>query len=485
MRRLRAALAAAAVLAGTAALTVATPTPGQAATTPVIWGFGDNSFGQLGDGTFTSHSLPARVLGLLNTGAMITQIAAGGDTSAALLSNGTVWVWGDNDFGEFGNGVADGNARTSPGQVPSLTGITQIAVAPDGADLYAVGAGGVVWAWGLNDFGQLGDGTKSPAAIPQQVPGLTGITQVSAGEAYVLARSSVGKVWGWGENDDYQLGTGTTTEADSPVPIVMDVPAPLPTARVVAGSTVSLAVDTSGQLFVWGSDPSHIGLLGFGTTTSVEKVPFGGSAFGLVTAVANGGDHILVAEGANNVFGWGANDRGQLGDGTKINQFKPEKLPLSSVAALFAGGGVSAVVHTDGSLWTFGDDTDGGIGNGTCCTTVNPNPIQVTSLASVTQVTFGYFFTLALGSAPAATVPPPPPPPSPVAVPGLRGLTQDGATAKLQSVGLVLGGVTLKADPSCDNIGTVSAQSPASGQQVNPGTAVSITIGTKPKSPCP
>ena len=137
---------------------------------PGVFGFGNNDYGQLGHGTNVNDQGLGHVTGLPVD---VRQIAAGGNTSAALLPDGTVWMWG-----AALNGMSSG---TVPVRVPGLTGITQIAVSQNGGDLFAVGPGGGVWAVGHNTDGQLGNGSTADDFSPAPVPGLTGITRVSAG----------------------------------------------------------------------------------------------------------------------------------------------------------------------------------------------------------------------------------------------------------------------------------------------------------------
>jgi alpha-tubulin suppressor-like RCC1 family protein len=129
----------------------------------VAWG--DNLSGQLGNGNNNSSNIPVAVSGLTSG---VSAIAAGGDHSIALKSDGTVWAWGDNQLGQLGNG--NNIASNTPVQVSGLTDVTAIA-AGDNHSL-ALKDDGTVWAWGDNQFGQLGDGTNSTRNIPVQSTGL-------------------------------------------------------------------------------------------------------------------------------------------------------------------------------------------------------------------------------------------------------------------------------------------------------------------------
>ena len=202
------------VVAGLAvAASAGTAAPAMAAATPGAFAFGYNPAGELGDGTRAEQVLPVPVSGLPGT---VRQLSAGGSTSAALLSDGTVWTWGDNTFGALGNGTSGGTAVT-PQPVAGLSGITQIAVGADDRDVYAVRSDGTLWAWGDNGAGELGNGTTVSHFSPVQVPGLTGIRQVSAGPDYALALRSDGTVRAWGDNSYGYLGDGTTTSRLAPV----------------------------------------------------------------------------------------------------------------------------------------------------------------------------------------------------------------------------------------------------------------------------
>jgi alpha-tubulin suppressor-like RCC1 family protein len=178
-----------------------------------VWTWGQNTNGQLGDGTKTNKSSPIQVSGL--TG--IIAVEAEAYTSLALKSDGTVWGWGQNDKGQLGDGATKDSA--TPVQVMGLIGVSAIS-AGVGHSL-ALKSDGTVWAWGQNTNGQLGDGTTQNRLTPVQVGGINGMTAVCAGltPGHSLALKSDGTVWAWGNNTDGQLGDGTKTERHTPVQV--------------------------------------------------------------------------------------------------------------------------------------------------------------------------------------------------------------------------------------------------------------------------
>jgi len=467
--RVRAVLAAAGVVAmvsaGTAVPASAAPAlaaPGG----PGVFGFGSNPAGDLGDGTTTASDSPVPASGLPGP---VRQVAAGYFTSAALLSDGTVWAWGANASGVMGNGTTS-DSVTTPQQVPGLSAITQIALGI--GDAYALRSDGTLWAWGFNNSGQLGNGTTVASYRPVQVPGLTGITQVSAGTGYVLAVRSNGTVWAWGGNSVGELGDGTTTNRLVPERVpgltgIVSVTAEFP----------SFAVRSDGTLFSWGDNSE--GELGHGTSGGFTVTPAPVPGLTGVTQVASGGGAVLAVVGsAGAVWAWGMNGCGQLGDGTTVSRTSPERIPPIGVTQVATGlNGGSAAVRSNGTLLTWGCNAFGQLGNGDSGQFEAP-PAAVRSLTGVMQVVFGggVFgggYGLVVGSQAYSTVP------------SLVGLTPTAAGQRLQAANLVLGTETPVVDNTCNDIGRVMSQSPAAGAVLVGGSAVSITIGQRPSHPCP
>jgi alpha-tubulin suppressor-like RCC1 family protein len=239
--------------------------------------WGDNSYGQLGDGTNTSHSTLSLVVGLAGPTAAIS---LGYTHACALLTNGTVQCWGDNSYGQIGDGTTTNrNVATT---VPGLSGITAVT-----AGFYrtcAIGSGGAMWCWGSSHgAGAIGDGTTSDRHVPTAVYGLTAAVEVVVGNGHTCARLSNGTVWCWGDNTHGAVGDGTTTNHTMPwhVPALTGVA----TIRVTEASTCALL--TGGAVKCWGYNA--VGAVGDGTTvdrTSPTQVVALTSG---ATALAHGG----------------------------------------------------------------------------------------------------------------------------------------------------------------------------------------------------
>ena len=203
------ALAAAATAAGTPAATARAVLTPPVINRHALVSWGDNQTGDLGDGSTTGRSLYGSVEEL---GSGVVQVAAGQFFTLALRSDGTVWAWGANALGQMGNGTTS-EAQLTPVQVSGLTGTVAVSAGYDHA--LALRSDGTVWVWGGNRFGQLGNGSFADQTSPVEVAGLTGVTQIAAGTSFSLALRSDGTVLGWGNNDGGNLGDGTVGNEDS------------------------------------------------------------------------------------------------------------------------------------------------------------------------------------------------------------------------------------------------------------------------------
>ena len=156
-----------------------------------VFGWAYNNYGDLGNSNTTAQSTP---VAMPISGA--TGVASSEYNTLVVNANGTVSVTGDNTYGQLGNGTTGGSAQTVPVVVPNLSGV--VAVAVGNSDCFALESNGTVWAWGLNAFKELGNGTTTSSSVPVQVSGLTGVTAIAAGFEHALALESNGNGVGLG-----------------------------------------------------------------------------------------------------------------------------------------------------------------------------------------------------------------------------------------------------------------------------------------------
>jgi alpha-tubulin suppressor-like RCC1 family protein len=300
-----------------------------------VWCWGNNDWGQLGMGDNVSRTSPAQTLFSSGGGATATASAAGDVHTVVLKSDGTVWSWGGNRFGQIGIGTADGAVHSGPSQAVGAGGagfLTAVAaIAAGGTHTVALRTDNTVWTWGQNQFGQLGLGTADTAAhpFPAQVPGLTGIVAISASDLTTVALKSDGTVWTWGANAKGQLGNGSIV--DSPAPVRMGSLTGI--GFVSAGGIHTLAVQ-SGPGAVWASGANLYGQLGIGAAdAAAHPVPAqvagtGGSGIlADVLSVSSGYGHSIALKKDRTVWAWGDNRFGQLGDNTAVD--RPAPVPVS------------------------------------------------------------------------------------------------------------------------------------------------------------
>ncbi|MHA7631001.1 RCC1 domain-containing protein [Corallococcus sp. M7] len=303
------------------------------------------------------------------------RVAAGGWHSMALMGDGTVWAWGHNNYGQLGDGTVA--SRPWAVQVQELAGVAGLggAYTP-----LALKQDGTLWAWGENNYGHLGDWTVTIRRTPVQVQGLTGVAAIAAGKGPPLALKQDGTVWTWVVNEFGQLG-------DGPV----QVPG-LTSVTALATGNHMLASKQDGTVWAWGFN--NQGQLGDGTTWA-RSTPVQVQGLTGVAAIAVGDFHSLALKHDGTVWAWGTNGDGQLGDGTTTQRLTPVQVQgLTGVAAIAGGYAHSLALKQDGTVWAWGRNIAGQLGDGT--TTQRLTPVQVQGLTGVAAIAGGFAHSLAL-----------------------------------------------------------------------------------------
>lgn len=370
-----------------------------------VWGWGS---GTIGDGVAGSPKrLPVQVvrgtssgdttyLGdqLLPSPNPVTATAAGASHSLALKNDGTVWAWGNNSWGQLGDGT--NGFRTAPVQVKSTDGlgllINVIAIGAGNRHSIAVLNTGEVLAWGYNGTGQLGDNSTTNSSLPVYVLksdltnlniGTTGIS-VDGGFGHSLALASNGDVWAWGSNSRGQLGDGTNSQKITAVQVTGEGGIGF---LNISGGSISAGINdhslalTSGGTIAWAWGSNLYGELGDGTggggtnkNSPVRIKNTDNSDFTGAIGIAAGYNHSVAITNDQGSWGWGRNDYGQLGDGTRVDKWNPGPVknndggPFTNAIAIAAGERHSLLIKDDGfndaTVWSWGNGSNGKLGHG-------------------------------------------------------------------------------------------------------------------------
>jgi len=395
-----------------------------AASSGVVSAWGDNTYGQLGDG-YEGWEWDSKVLIPVSGLTGAKAVAASGSAGLALIQDGTVMGWGNNGAGELGDGTI--TQRDTPVAVKGLSGVKQIAAGSQ--DSYALLENGTVEAWGYDNLDQLGpinpteicESGTACVRTPTPVPGLADVKAIAAGESYALALLENGTVEAWGEGSWGQLGNGPIIglEICPEEPAVegsrlcSKMPVPVNGLSAVTGISAghgdSLALLENGTVMSWGYNGA--GQLGAGSTEGPEwcvngvpcsGVPVAVSGLSGVTQVSAGDLHNLALLSDGTVEAWGNDEAGQLGDGG----FRESDVPvavkgLTGVTAISAGNYHSLALLSDGTVEAWGRDELWQLGN---IETEGQSrvPVPVSGLSGVTAIAAGNGQSYAVGATPVA-----------------------------------------------------------------------------------
>lgn len=349
-----------------------------------LWMWGANSYGQLGNDSTKDSLVPVKVMD------NVVSVSSVGKNTAAIKTDGSLWVWGANYYGQLGNGstknslvpvkVMDNVAAVSLGGSPLTSGYTA-----------AIKTDGSLWMWGANDYGQLGKGEPGNSSVPIKVMDNVATVSLSA-YRHVAVIKTDGSLWMWGSNSLGQLGNGGVgnqeySDGFNSIPL-QDIPVKVMdnVAVVSLGAMHSAAVKTDGSLWTWGFNEG--GRLGNGLK-GTKNVNVPEKVMDDVATVSCGSSHTAAVKTDGSLWIFGNNDTGQLGNGYTGNQeinigygdFPVQTIPIKlmdDVASVSSGSFHTIVIKTDGSVWLFGRSSMGNLG------TVTGNGVDIYNKAMQT-----------------------------------------------------------------------------------------------------
>ncbi|MFA4985992.1 MAG: chromosome condensation regulator RCC1 [Candidatus Brocadiia bacterium] len=290
-----------------------------------VYAWGNNGYGQLGNGNTADQPVPEELTYFADKG--IIAISAGGYHSLALSSDGTCYAWGNNGDYQLGNG-GTGNLDT-PAPVAGLSESHVIGISGGWYHTLVLCEGGAVLSFGAHDYGQLGIGDTENTGLPMPVTTLTGlgVTAIAAGGTHSFALCSDGSVYAWGSNDYGELGLGFDDGTNEDLPVEVTALADLNIVKIGGGWNFSAALTSDGTLYTWGD--SNYGKLGLGDTTNVDT-PTEVTAFSDTTVLAFAACtyHMFAETSGGAIYSWGENKSGDLGTGDTTSYNAPQLITM-------------------------------------------------------------------------------------------------------------------------------------------------------------
>lgn len=328
-----------------------------------LWTWGDNDYGRLGINNSNIANIYAPVqIGITRSW---TKAVAGFYHSMAISANGTLWVWGRNDFGQVGDSTTiNRNAPVQIGNDQNWVNVTTGLI-----HSFGIKANGTRWGWGRNNYGQLGNGSTGDTSIPARLDTLNNWVSITSYNYHSIAMKANGAVCTWGRNDYGQLGNGTTTGSTTTVPI--DTADEWMWANT--GHRSSSAVKNNGSAWEWG-------LVIGQTQPNSRNIHTMVDTSDSWTKVSEGLTHVLAMKADGTLWSWGFNGKGQLGNGTNVNRPTPLQVGTANDwVCIAAGNRFSLGLRADGRLWAWGYNFYGQLGNGSTTDTHTPVLVDTTS----------------------------------------------------------------------------------------------------------
>ena len=340
-----------------------------------LWSWGLNTSGQLGDNSTTNRSSPVQI----GASSDWYYVTTGDYYTIAIKTDGTLWAWGENTYGELGDNST--TSTSSPIQIGTLSNWSKV----EGGNnhVFAIKTDGTLWSWGFNGNGELGDNTSVSKSSPVQIGTLSTWTSVTAGSNHGFAIKNDNTLWGWGRGGFGELGDNTTTNKSSPVQIGTSF------SKVSAGGYYTLAVKTDGTLWGWGYNNKY--QLGLANTTTYSSPVQIGSGYASVSAGPDSGGlnyaTSLAVKTDGTLWGWGNNSDGQVG--TDINVGGEVTSPVQIGADTNWSVTTDGIAHgvalkTNNTLWSWGSNNTGQVGDNTIINRSSPVQIGTVSTTTVT-----------------------------------------------------------------------------------------------------